>query len=51
VVSRGKLTSAASDFGGLEVFGGSSIGHTDPFKVVQALDTRLQQLLVLDARP
>lgn len=45
VVSRGKLTSAASDFGGLEVFGGASIGHTDPFKVVAALEQRLQGLL------
>ncbi|PSC76196.1 hypothetical protein C2E20_0078 [Micractinium conductrix] len=37
IVSRGKLSSAASDFGGLEVFGGASIGHTDPFKVAAAL--------------
>lgn len=39
VVSRGKLSSQASDFGGLEVFGGASIGHTDPFRVAQALRT------------
>jgi hypothetical protein len=37
IVSRGRLTSLASDFGGLEVFGGASIGHTDPFAVVEAL--------------
>lgn len=37
VVGRGKLSSQASDFGGLEVFGGASIGHTDPFRVAQAL--------------
>lgn len=41
LVSRGKLGSAASDFGGLEVFGGASIGHTDPFTVVQQLDAQL----------
>jgi hypothetical protein len=38
VVSRGKLTSAASDFGCLEVFGGASIGHTDPYKVLECFD-------------
>ena len=37
VVSRGRLSNQASDFGGLEVFGGASIGHTDPFRVAQAL--------------
>ncbi|KAL4422818.1 hypothetical protein ABPG75_009015 [Micractinium tetrahymenae] len=37
VVGRGKLSSQASDFGGLEVFGGASIGHTDPFRVAEAL--------------
>ena len=37
VVSRGRLSSQASDFGGLEVFGGASIGHTDPFRVAEAL--------------
>lgn len=38
VVARGKLSSAASDFGGLEVFSGASIGHTDPFIVKEAFD-------------
>ena len=38
VVSRGKLSSAASDFGCLEVFGGASIGHTDPYKVIESFD-------------
>ena len=37
IVSRGKLTSQASDFGGLEVFGGASVGHTDPFEIHAAL--------------
>eukprot|EP01025_Chloroclados_australasicus_P042692 TRINITY_DN45392_c0_g1_i2.p1 TRINITY_DN45392_c0_g1~~TRINITY_DN45392_c0_g1_i2.p1 ORF type:complete len:194 (-),score=16.42 TRINITY_DN45392_c0_g1_i2:89-670(-) len=37
IVSRGKLSSKASDFGGLEVFAGASIGHTDPFTISAAL--------------
>lgn len=37
VVGRGRLSNLASDFGGLEVFGGASIGHTDPFRVAEAL--------------
>jgi hypothetical protein len=41
LVSRGKLSSVASDFGCLEVFGGASIGHTDPFVLVQQLDEQL----------
>lgn len=41
LVSRGKLSSAASDYGGLEVFGGASIGHTDPFAVVAQLEAQL----------
>uniref|UniRef100_A0A383VL33 Galactose-1-phosphate uridyl transferase N-terminal domain-containing protein n=1 Tax=Tetradesmus obliquus TaxID=3088 RepID=A0A383VL33_TETOB len=41
LVSRGKLSSVASDFGCLEVFGGASIGHTDPFLVVQQLDEQM----------
>lgn len=44
VVSRGKLTVQASDFGGLEVFAGASIGHTDPFTVAQALDAAAAKL-------
>lgn len=36
IVSRGKISSQASDFGGLEVFGGASIGHTDPFSIAAA---------------
>ncbi|GAB4820069.1 hypothetical protein N2152v2_007115 [Parachlorella kessleri] len=43
VVSRGKPSSQASDFGGLEVFGGASIAHTDPWMVAQALDAVLEQ--------
>eukprot|EP00191_Tetraselmis_sp_GSL018_P023294 CAMPEP_0177624068 /NCGR_PEP_ID=MMETSP0419_2-20121207/29272_1 /TAXON_ID=582737 /ORGANISM="Tetraselmis sp., Strain GSL018" /LENGTH=222 /DNA_ID=CAMNT_0019124729 /DNA_START=845 /DNA_END=1513 /DNA_ORIENTATION=- len=41
VVSRGKLSSRASDFGGLEVFGGASIGNTDPYIVMDLLSKRL----------
>lgn len=42
VVSRGKLSSRASDFGGLEVFGKASIGNTDPYRVFAALQSQLQ---------
>jgi hypothetical protein len=38
VVSRGKATSRASDFGALEVFGDASIGHTSPWAVAAAFD-------------
>jgi hypothetical protein len=41
VVGRGRLGSLASDWGGLEVFGSASIGHTDPFVVKGALDSAL----------
>ena len=41
IVSRGNLASKASDYGGLEVFGGASIGHTDPFDVIAAVDREL----------
>lgn len=41
VVSRGKLSNRASDFGGLEVFAGASIGHTDPYAVHAAVGRRL----------
>ena len=44
LVSRGRLESKASDFGGLEVFAGSSIGHTDPFRVAEALAAVLQRV-------
>lgn len=42
IVGRGKLGSAASDYGCLEVFGGASIGHTDPYAVMTALDRFLE---------
>ena len=42
VVSRGKLGHPASDFGALEVLGGASIGHTDPYRVIGAIGIRLQ---------
>lgn len=41
VLSRGRLSSAASDYGGFEVMGGGSIGHTDPFLVAAAIDQQL----------
>ncbi|KAK9844700.1 hypothetical protein WJX74_005673 [Apatococcus lobatus] len=41
IASRGNLSSKASDYGGLEVFGGASIGHTDPFDVIAAVDQQL----------
>lgn len=44
--SRGKLSVQASDFGGLEVFGGASIGHTDPFAVMAAIDAEAEALEV-----
>ncbi len=44
IVSRGQSgsTSFASDFGGLEVFGGASIGSDSPFRVKAALDRQLE---------
>ena len=30
---------AASDYGGMEVFRGATIGHTDPWEVIEALET------------
>jgi len=41
IVSRGRQSSKslASDYGGLEVFSNASIGHTDPFDVIEAFDT------------
>ena len=44
IVSRGKLSSQASDFGGLEVFAGASIGHTDAFVVAAALQKAMPKL-------
>jgi hypothetical protein len=41
IVSRGQPSAVASDFGGLEVFGGASIGHTDPWRVAEALGRAL----------
>ena len=38
LVSRGKVTSAASDYGALEVFTGASIGHTSPWRLAAELD-------------
>lgn len=44
LASRGQVgqTSVASDYGGLEVFAGASIGHDDPFSVKEYLDRQLQ---------
>ena len=44
IVSRGRATAVASDWGALEVFAGASIGATDPFTVVAAVDAQLKQL-------
>lgn len=41
VVSRGNAASKASDFGTLEVLGGASIGHTDPWVVSAAIREEL----------
>ncbi|GMH32491.1 hypothetical protein BSKO_00325 [Bryopsis sp. KO-2023] len=46
VVSRGKLTSMASDFGGLEVLGGASIGHTDIYRIARVLSDRCGEDLI-----
>ena len=44
LVSRGRPAAVSSDFGGLEVFGGATIGHTDPWVVAAALDRALATL-------
>jgi len=44
VCSRGKLSVAASDFGGLEVFGGASIGHADPVTGAAARDGQAAEM-------
>jgi len=44
IVGRGKLSSAASDFGGLEVFGQASIAHNDPYLVLQGLKAQVAGL-------
>ena len=38
------MSSVASDFGGLEVFGGASIGHTDPYALQSALAAALKDV-------
>ncbi len=43
IVSRGRMGAPASDFGGLEVMGGASIGHTDPYKLMASIEARLQR--------
>jgi len=43
LVSRGKVTSAASDYGALEVFTGASIGHTSPWRIAAKLDEEAQR--------
>lgn len=50
LVSRGKVTSAASDYGALEVFTGASIGHTSPWLIAAKLDEEARARgLALDA--
>lgn len=41
LVSRGRMGMPASDFGCLEVIGGASIGHMDPYALMKAIDARL----------
>lgn len=45
IVGRGKVSSAASDFGGLEVFGQASIAHNDPYLVSKALKAQVALLM------
>jgi hypothetical protein len=42
VVSRGVPSAVASDFGALEVLGGASIGHTDPYELLRLFDAALE---------
>jgi hypothetical protein len=42
LVSRGAPTAVASDFGALEVLGGASIGHTDPWELMRMFDEALE---------
>lgn len=42
IVSRGKLSSKASDFGALEVLAGASIGHTDPYALHASMQDKFQ---------
>lgn len=44
ISSRGNPSAKSSDFGGLEVYGHASIGHTDPYIVAAALDASLARL-------
>lgn len=37
----------ASDFGCLEVVGGASIGHTDPYKVIEAVGARISEMRLI----
>ena len=43
-VQRGNMTSAASDYGSLEVFCGTKVARTDPFTLVAALDNVLAEM-------
>ena len=47
VVSRGSAASKASDFGALEVLGGASIGHTNPWTVYAAMCTEFEESLAM----
>lgn len=52
VVSRGLMSSLTSDYGSLEVIGGASIGHTDPYVVIAAVEAQLGECLIpLDCAP
>ncbi len=43
VVSRGRWAAPASDFGALEVLGHASIGATDPFRLIRAVEEQLSR--------
>jgi len=53
MVSRGRIgsNSIASDFGALELFGGASIGHTQPWAVMALVDAELASRADRSAAP
>jgi len=44
IFNRGKVSVKSADMAGLEVMGGSSTGHCDPYDVVQAIDDTVDRL-------
>lgn len=51
IVSRGSLSSKASDFGALEVLAGASIGHTDPYALHASIQDKFQTPLWTHVAP